>query len=160
MEFLSVWTWIKKTCLLQLSMGKVHILRVANFGLLNHTDIQQCWGPIPAHTATKTKVPNSAKTEYEFSRDEECPKVSGTRKAGKHINTPWQDKDTCVDYMASSAMMGLWMLYTPCTFHGSSSQPWLLALGEMKNKFPLKAQKTGALNSREKFMLVKAQKNP
>lgn len=114
--------------------------------------------PYSSTHSSQTKLPNSAKTEYESSRDEESPKVSGIRKAAKHINTPWQDKGTCVVYMSLSAMMGLWTLYTPCTFHGSSPQPWLLALGEMNNKFPLKAQNTGALNSRENFMLVKVGK--
>lgn len=35
-----------------------------------------------------------------------------------------------------------------------------LGMGDMKNKFPLKAQKTGALNSRRNFMLVKVGKTP
>lgn len=158
MEFLSVCTWIKKTCLLQNSMGKVHILRVVNFGLFSHTDINRAEALLQHTQQSRSNDPIQQRLNMNFSRDEESPKVSRTRKAGKHINTPWQDKDSCVDYMGSSAMTGLWMLYTPHTFHGSSSQPWLLALGEMKNKFPLKAQKTGALNSRENFMLVKVKK--
>lgn len=89
-------------------MGKVHILKVANFGLFSHTDIINSAEALLQHTEqSRPNDPIQQRLNMNFSKEEESPKVIRTRKAGNHINTPWQDKDSCVDYMGSSAMVGL-----------------------------------------------------
>lgn len=71
--------------------------------------------------------------------------VGPARHETQHINTSWQDKGIRVDYVRSSVndrvVNGLYMQH----FSWLLISRWLLATGEMKNKFPLQAQTTGSL---------------
>lgn len=139
--------WIKKICLLQSYVWRVHIFRAANFVRFRHTDIiNSVKALIQQPPRWRPSDPIQQRLSHELYRGEDSPEVPGTSQA-------WNTVHKCIlagqgHTCGLRALISKWEGCERFIYAALFTAPipwWGLATGGMKRKFPLQAQTTSSL---------------